>query len=64
MNDEPLTMSVAEYVAASGVSEYSVREDIRLGRIPVIKVGKRGLVRILRRPAMARLLGALLGVPT
>jgi len=52
---EPLTMSVAEFVAVSGMSEYVVRQEIALGRIPHRKVGRRGLVRILKVPALAEL---------
>ncbi len=54
---QPLTMPVAEYVEASGLSEYTVRQEIAAGRIPHIKVGKRGLIRILRLPAIAALCG-------
>jgi hypothetical protein len=53
--ERPLTMSVADYVAASGIPEYSVRQEIAAGRIPHWRVGKRGLIRILRLPAMAAL---------
>jgi hypothetical protein len=54
-NGLPLTMSVAEYSRISGLTEYSVRAEIAAGRIPHLRVGRRGLVRILRRPALARL---------
>lgn len=48
-------MTVREYARLAGVGEHAVREDIRLGRVPHVRVGFRGLVRILRRPALARL---------
>lgn len=50
-----LTMSVAEYCALSGQGQAAVREDLRRGRIPHIVSGKRGLIRILTAPALARL---------
>jgi hypothetical protein len=54
-NGVPLTMSVAEYSRISGLTEYSVRAEIAADRIPHLRVGRRGLVRILRKPALARL---------
>ena len=54
-NGVPLTMSVAEYCRISGLTEYSVRGEIAAARIPHLRVGKRGLVRILRIPALAQL---------
>lgn len=56
-NGQPLTMSVAEYVVASGIPEHSVRQELAAGRIPHQRVGKRGLIRILRLPALAALSG-------
>jgi hypothetical protein len=56
-HDQPLTMSVAEYVLASGIPEHSVRQELAAGRIPHRRVGKRGLIRILRLPALAALSG-------
>lgn len=55
MNDDaqPLTMRVAEYVETSGLSQYAVRQEIAAGRIPHVRVGRRGLIRILRLPALA-----------
>lgn len=53
----PLTMTVAEYVLASGIPEHSVRQELAAGRIPHRRVGKRGLIRILRLPALAALSG-------
>lgn len=54
-NTEPLTLTVAEYAKLRGSGEHSVREDLRAGKIPHIKCGRRGLLRILRRPALAQL---------
>lgn len=54
---QALTMGVSEYVEASGLSEYTVRQEIAAGRIPHIRVSKRGLIRILRLPALAALSG-------
>jgi hypothetical protein len=48
-------MTVAEYSRVSGLSEYSIRQEIAAGRIPHLRVGRRGLVRILRIPALAAL---------
>lgn len=56
-NGLPLTMTVAEYVLASGIPEHSVRQELAAGRIPHRRVGKRGLIRILRLPALAALNG-------
>ena len=53
--EEPLTMTVAEYIRISGEGEHSVRADVKANRIPHILSGKRGLIKILRRPALARL---------
>jgi hypothetical protein len=55
VNGVALTMSVAEYCRVSGLTEYSARAEIAAGRIPHLRVGKRGLVRILRIPALAQL---------
>lgn len=55
VNGVPLTMSVAEYSRVSGLTEYSVRVEVAAGRIPHLRVGRRGLVKILRRPALAQL---------
>lgn len=54
-NASPLTMSVREFSAISGLSEYTIRQEVVLGRIPHRRVGRRGLVRILRIPAIAGL---------
>jgi len=51
----PLTMSVAEFAALSGLTEYTIRQEIALDRIPHRRCGRRGLVRILRGPALAQL---------
>jgi hypothetical protein len=61
-NSAPLTMSIAEYSRITGISEYSVRLEIAADRIPHRRVGKRGLIRILRRPALEQL-GSSLGEP-
>jgi len=50
-----LTMSVAEYAAVSGLTEYTIRQEVALDRIPHRRCGRRGLVRILRIPALAAL---------
>jgi hypothetical protein len=52
---EPLTMSVRDYAAASGLSEYAVRQEVASGSIPHRRIGRRGLVRILRIPALQQL---------
>lgn len=54
---EPLTMTVAEFAALSGLSEYTIRQEVALDRIPYRRVGRRGLIRILRLPAIAALRG-------
>ena len=50
-------MSVREYVTLSGIPEHSVRQELAENRIPHQRVGKRGLIRILRPPALAALSG-------
>jgi hypothetical protein len=50
-----LTMSVKQYAAASGLSEYTVRQELALERIPHLRCGRRGLIKILRKPALAML---------
>ena len=50
-----LTMSVAEYSRVAGMSEYCVRLEIAADRIPHRRIGKRGLIRVLRRPALLQL---------
>ena len=50
-----LTLSVREYCALTGEGEHAVREDLRAGKIPHVLSGRRGLVRILTIPALARL---------
>jgi hypothetical protein len=52
---EPLTMTVKEYARVSGASEYVVRQEITAGRIPHRRFGRRGLIKILRRPALTDL---------
>ncbi len=52
---ERLTLSVAQYAKLAGVGENVVRQEIAAGRLPHRKFGKRGLIRILRRPALAQL---------
>jgi hypothetical protein len=52
---ERLTLSVTEYARLAGVGENVVRQEIATGRLPHRKYGKRGLIRILRRPALAEL---------
>lgn len=54
-SSDALTMTVAEYCRLSGEGERTVRDDLRAGRIPHILSGKRPLIKILRRPALARL---------
>jgi hypothetical protein len=56
-SNAPLTMSVREYVTLSGIPEHSVRQELAENRIPHRRVGKRGLIRILRLPALAALSG-------
>lgn len=55
MHELKLTMTVAEYVAISGEGEHAVRRDIAAGQIPHVLSGTRGLVKILRIPALRRL---------
>jgi hypothetical protein len=50
-----LTLTVAQYARLAGVGENVVRQEIAAGRLPHRKFGKRGLIRILRRPALAQL---------
>jgi hypothetical protein len=52
---EGLTMSVSEYARIARVGENIVRVDIAAERIPHKKMGRRGLIRILTRPALAAL---------
>jgi hypothetical protein len=54
-NPEPLTMTVKEYARVSGASEYVVRQEVTAGRIPHRRFGRRGLIKILRRPALTEL---------
>lgn len=48
-------MNVSEFVRASGWSEYTVRLELAANRIPHRRVGRRGLIKILRGPALAQL---------
>jgi hypothetical protein len=50
-----LTLTVAQYAQLAGVGENVVRQEIAAGRLPHRKYGKRGLIRILRGPALAQL---------
>jgi hypothetical protein len=50
-----LTMTVAEYAAISGEGERAIRRDIAAGQIPHVLSGRRGLIKILRIPALRRL---------
>lgn len=52
---ERLTLTVAQYARLAGVGENVVRQEIAAGRLPHRKYGKRGLIRILRGPALAQL---------
>lgn len=52
---EGLTMTVREYARIARVGENTVRADIAAERIPHKKMGRRGLIRILTRPALAAL---------
>jgi hypothetical protein len=52
---ESLTMTVREYARLAGTGEGVVRQEIAADRIPHRKFGRRGLVRILRRPALEQL---------
>ena len=51
---ERITYSVKEAAAALGVSEWMVREEIRVGRIDSVRFGARILI---PRQALERLLG-------
>lgn len=53
--NRPLTLSVREYCALTGEGEHAVRADLQSGKIPHVLSGRRGLVRILTLPALARL---------
>jgi hypothetical protein len=55
IGSESLTMSLREYLLISGRKEYATREDIRAGKIPHVLCGRRGIIRILRVPALAQL---------
>jgi hypothetical protein len=50
--NDPLYITVREYVALTGLPEYTVRVELRLNRIPHRRVGHRGLIKILRAPAL------------
>ncbi len=52
---ERMTLTVAQYAKLVGVGESVVRQEVAAGRLPHRKFGKRGLVRILRGPALAQL---------
>jgi hypothetical protein len=52
---ERLTLTVAQYAKLAGVGENVVRQEIAAGRLPHRRYGKRGLIRILRGPALAQL---------
>lgn len=52
---ERLTLTVAQYAKLAGVGENVVRQEIAAGRLPHRKFGRRGLIRILRAPALAQL---------
>jgi len=52
---EGLTLTVAQYAKLAGVGEAVVRAEIAAGRLPHRKYGRRGLIRILRGPALAEL---------
>lgn len=52
---DKLTMSVREYCQLTGEGEFAVRQDLRAGKIPHVLSGARGLIKILRRPALARM---------
>jgi excisionase family DNA binding protein len=54
---ERLTRSVSEVARALGISESTVRREIRAGRIPAIRVG--GRVLILEQGFLSRILAAL-----
>ena len=48
-------MSVREFAEISGLTEYAIRQEVKLDRIPHRKVSRRGLIRILRIPAIEAL---------
>ncbi len=48
-------MSVEHYCRLSGIGETAVREDLRANKIPHIRAGKRGLLKILTVPALRAL---------
>jgi hypothetical protein len=50
-----MTLTVAQYAKLAGVGESVVRQEIAANRLPHRKFGKRGLIRILRGPALAQL---------
>lgn len=52
---QPPTLTVKQYCELSGEGEHAVRADLLAGKIPHIRSGRRGLVKILRGPALARL---------
>ncbi|HEX3457699.1 MAG TPA: hypothetical protein VHR97_07055 [Candidatus Baltobacteraceae bacterium] len=52
---ERMTLTVAQYAKLAGVGQAVVRMEIAAGRLPHRKYGKRGLIRILRGPALAEL---------
>jgi hypothetical protein len=50
-----MTLTVAQYAKLAGVGEAAVRAEIAADRLPHRKFGKRGLIRILRGPALREL---------
>jgi len=52
---ERLTLSVREFARLAGVGEAVVRSEVAANNLPHRKFGKRGLIRILRGPALAEL---------
>lgn len=50
-----MTLSVAEYAQLAGVGEMLVRQEIAANTLPHRRFGRRGLIRILRGPALAQL---------
>ena len=40
------TMTVPELAAAFGVSAYSIRELVKTGKLPVLKLGNKWLIRV------------------
>ena len=40
------TMTIPELAAASGVSAYSIREMVKAGKLPVLKLGNKWLIRV------------------